>query len=154
MSLFKEILFHDIESNLRDFAVQPKSFEENKQILQKYYEYGGPMKGNSWLSFTFSQMNYENKWRSSDISKKYTLLKKSLNNKFSSNDSNDYLNSFSRAQKICFAFSRLAFACVGTRKPLFVTKKICSCSLYLKLKKTLLLFMKITTNIFSGSQKY
>lgn len=109
MSLFKEILFHDIESNLRDFAVQPKSFEENKQILQKYYEYGGPMKGNSWLSFTFSQMNYENKCIYSDISKKYTLLKKSLNNKFSSNDSNDYLNSFSRAQKIYFAFSRLAF---------------------------------------------
>lgn len=109
MSLFKEILFHDIESNLRDFAVQPKSFEENKQILQKYYEDGGPMKANSWLSFTFSQMNYENKCIYSDISKKYTLLKKSLNNKFSPNDSNDYLNSFSRAQKIYFAFSRLAF---------------------------------------------
>lgn len=110
MALFKEILYHDIEPSLRDFAVQPKSFDQNKQILQKYYNNGGPMKSYSYLSFAFSPMKYNNKCVYSSVSKKYALLKKALNQKFSStNNTDDYLNSFSRAQKIYFAFSRFAF---------------------------------------------
>lgn len=109
MALFKEILFHDIEPSLRDFAVQPKSFEENTQILQKYYNNGGPVKGHTSLSYVFSSLNYDNKCIYSNVSTKYDLLKKALNHKFSSNNKDDLLNSFSRAQKIYFAFSRLAF---------------------------------------------
>lgn len=109
MALFKEILFHDIEPSLRDFAVQPKTFDENQKILQKYYNNGGPMKPHSYLSFVFSPMKYNNKCVYSSVSKKYALLKKALNHKFSSNKSDDYMNSFSRAQKVYFGFSRLAF---------------------------------------------
>lgn len=110
MALFKEILYNDIEPNLRGFAVQPKSFDQNKQILQKYYNNGGPMKSHSYLTFAFSPMKYDNKCVYSSVSKKYALLKKALNQKFSStNNTDDYLSSFSRAQKIYFAFSRLAF---------------------------------------------
>lgn len=109
MALFKEILFHDIEPSLRDFAVQPKTFDENHQILQKYYHNGGPMKTHSYLSFVFSPMKYHNENLYSSVSQKYSLLKHALNNKFSSTKPDDYLDSFSRAQKIYFAFGRLAY---------------------------------------------
>lgn len=109
MALFKEIIFHDIDPSLRDFAIQPKTFDENQKILQKYYNNSGPMKPHAYLSFVFSSDDYLNKCLYSNVSQKYALLKKALNNKFSSNNPHDYLDSFSRAQKIYFAFSRIAF---------------------------------------------
>ena len=110
MTLFKEILFDCIEPCFRDFAIQPKTFTENKTILQKYCICGGPEKVPARLSYIFSSLNYDKKDIYSNISLKYALLKEALNNKFSSQEDYDcYLGCFSRAQKKYFAFSRLAF---------------------------------------------
>ena len=108
MTLFKELIFNDIDPSLRDFAIQPKTFEENRNILQKYYDNGGPSKSHSYLSFVYASMEYQSKSLYSNIHQKYNLLKNAMENKLS-NNKDEYFASFCRAQKHYFAFSRLAY---------------------------------------------